>query len=97
MRDFLLKENGFKEIWADLRSNFERESHEQLKQCCLSQLYIDIMLLRIPSFLPKETAELRKSANAKFLFLQYATQNILYHANSAEKDSISQIGFLETF
>ncbi|KAM7209925.1 hypothetical protein V8F06_014692 [Rhypophila decipiens] len=97
VRDFLLKENGLKEIWADLGSNFGGESHERLKQCCLSQLCVDITRFGIPDPFPKEAAELRKSANTKFPFLEYATQNVLYHADSAEKGGVSQMGFLQCF
>ncbi|KAH8889013.1 ankyrin [Thozetella sp. PMI_491] len=102
VRDFLLKDNGFQRIWPDLGSNFEGESQERLKQCCLSQLHIDIATpLGISSSLPKayslEAIELRQLADKKFPLLEYATQNILYHADAAEAGGVSQASFLHSF
>jgi hypothetical protein len=102
VRDFLLKEEGLKEIWSDLGSNFEGESYERLKQCCMSQLTISISTsLGISGSLPpassKRAVELRQLVNKKFPFLEYATQNVLYHADAAERGSIGQISFLHSF
>ena len=102
VKDFLLKENGLREIWSDLGGNFEGASHERLKQCCLSYIHIDIATsLEIAGSLPtantQKAAELRQSANEKFPFLEYATQNVLYHADAAEEGGISQMGFLQSF
>ncbi|KAH6844621.1 hypothetical protein B0I37DRAFT_327314, partial [Chaetomium sp. MPI-CAGE-AT-0009] len=102
VRDFLLKENGLREIWSDLGGNFEGAIHEQLKQCCLTYMRIDIATsLEIPSSLPaantEGAAKLRQSANEKFPFLEYATQNVLYHADAAEAGGISQADFLQSF
>ncbi|KAK3360961.1 hypothetical protein B0T24DRAFT_120609 [Lasiosphaeria ovina] len=85
-----------------IHDNFEGESHERLKQCCLSQLYIDITTpLGIPSTLApassEESAQLRHSADNKFPFLEYATRNILYHTDSAEAGGINQLDFLHSF
>ncbi|KXX80367.1 Protein SERAC1 [Madurella mycetomatis] len=102
VKDFLLKENGLREIWSDLGGNFKGISHERLKQCCLSYMRIDITTsLKITGSLPlantKEAGKLRQSANEKFPFLEYATQNVLYHADAAEEGGISQISFLRSF
>jgi ankyrin repeat protein len=107
VRDFLLKENGLREIWHDLGTNFEARflegvSHERLKQCCLNYTRIDIATsLDIAGSLPtaktQQAAELRQSANQKFPFLEYATHNVLYHADAAEQGGISQIDFLQSF
>ena len=42
VKDFLLKENGLGKIWSDLGSNFLEQSHERLKQCCLSYRNLDV-------------------------------------------------------
>ncbi|GAB1317667.1 hypothetical protein MFIFM68171_07877 [Madurella fahalii] len=102
VKDFLLKENGLREIWSDLGGNFEGASQERLKQCCLSYISIDIATsLEIAGSLPtantQKAAELRQSANEKFPFLEYATRNVLYHADAAEEGGISQIDFLQSF
>ncbi|ORY09451.1 heterokaryon incompatibility protein-domain-containing protein, partial [Clohesyomyces aquaticus] len=95
VRDFLLKEDGLSDIWPNLRSNLQGQSHEQLKQCCLAYMNTDVFAaLKIPEKLPKassqEAADLRKSANNWFPFLEYAVQNVLYHADLAEKSGIAQ-------
>ncbi|KID93484.1 Pfs, NB-ARC and Ankyrin domain protein, partial [Metarhizium majus ARSEF 297] len=100
--DFFLKENGLKEIWSDLGTNFQGKSHERLKQCCLNYMNIDIHTdLNISSSLPKasslQAAELRHAADKAFPFLEYAVRNILYHANAAEGGGVEQTGILEIF
>jgi ankyrin repeat protein len=102
VRDFLLKENGLMEIWSDLGGNFEAASHDQLKQCCLTYMHINTAIaLKIAGSLPTENiervAKLRQLADKKFPFLEYATKNVLYHANAAEAGGISQASFLQSF
>jgi ankyrin repeat protein len=102
VRDFLLKENGLGKIWPELGSNFPGKSHERLKQCCLNYISIDVAVpLKIPDDLPKatlsEAASLRKSATQRFPFLEYAVRNILYHAETAAGEGISQASFLDSF
>ncbi|KAK2608997.1 hypothetical protein QQS21_002477 [Conoideocrella luteorostrata] len=102
VRDFLLKENGLKEIWLDIGNHFQGQCHERLKQCCLSYITINIYAdLSLDSALPKassqQAAELRQSADKAFPFLEYAVRNILYHADAAEGGGFEQTGFLEGF
>ena len=102
VRDFLLKENGLSKIWPEFRSNFQGQSHERLKQCCYNQLSIDAAtLLVLPDVLPKashsHSAYLRNSAAVKFPFLEYAVQDVLYHADAAAGGGISQTDFLNGF
>ncbi|CAN9191527.1 unnamed protein product [Alternaria alternata] len=102
VRDFLLKENGLGRIWPEFGSNFQGQSHERLKQCCFNYINIDVATpLKIPDDLPKassqEATSLRKSATQTFPFLEYATRNVLYHADAAEGGGISQADFLKCF
>ena len=102
VRDFLLKENGLGEIWPEYGNNFQGQSHNRLKQCYLDYISIDVVTpLQIPDRLPKasspEAAGLRKSATQKFPFLEYAARNVLYHADAAEGEGISQADFLDSF
>ncbi|KAH7176156.1 hypothetical protein EDB81DRAFT_32969 [Dactylonectria macrodidyma] len=101
VRDFLLKENGLKEIWSDLGGNFQGESHERLKQCCLGYMSIGIADLNISVSLPKASsqraAEARQSADTAFPFLEYAVRNVLYHADAAGVGGVNQTSFLQTF
>lgn len=52
VKDFLLKENGLKEIWSGLGGNFQGESHERLKLCCLRYMSV-ASCLNIGDSLPK--------------------------------------------
>jgi ankyrin repeat protein len=102
VRDFLLKENGLGKIWPELGCNFRGQSHERLKQCCLNYLSIDAVTpLGIPRTLPKASskpaADLRDQATQKYPFLEYAVQNVLYHADTAAGNDIAQTDFLESF
>ncbi|KAJ6197954.1 ankyrin repeat domain-containing protein [Bipolaris maydis] len=102
VRDFLLKENGLSKIWPEYSNNFQSQSHERLKQCCFDYISIDVATpLQIPDELPKassqQAANLRKSATQVFPFLEYATRNMLYHADAAEGGGISQAKFLDRF
>ncbi len=102
VRDFLLKEDGFGNIWPDLRSNLVGQSHQQLKCCCLAYMSIDVFsYLEIPKCLPKansqEATDLRNSATNAFPFLEYAVRNTLYHANAAEGSDIAQGAFCQNF
>ncbi len=74
VRDFLLKGNGLQEIWPDLGDRFQGQSHERLKECCLTYICSDITgPLRLHRQLPgasrKDAADLRDSAQKSFPFL----------------------------
>ncbi|KAH7398566.1 hypothetical protein BKA66DRAFT_391331, partial [Pyrenochaeta sp. MPI-SDFR-AT-0127] len=102
VRDFLLKENGLGTIWPDLQNNFRGRSHERLKQCCAAYLTLDVeTALPIPYSPPKASSQrasdLRDSANSAFPFLEYAVQNVLYHADAAEAAHIAQEEFVRDF
>jgi ankyrin repeat protein len=102
VRDFLLKENGLSTIWPEFKSNFQGQSHDRLKQCCLDYININISApLNIPSDLPKafsqQAADLRMSVTQRYPFLEYAVHNVLHHADTAECGGISQAGFLDIF
>ncbi|KAH8800287.1 Pfs, NB-ARC and ankyrin domain protein [Xylogone sp. PMI_703] len=102
VKDFLLKENGLKEIWSDLGQNFQGESHERLKQCCVDYMSMSIVdLINLSDSYSKssfqEAADLRKWLDETFPFLEYAVHNVLYHADSAEGGGVDQADFLSSF
>jgi ankyrin repeat protein len=102
VRDFLLKEDGLGDLWPNLRSNLQGQCHERLKQCCLAYMSTDVFAaLEIPKELPQasspQAADLRKSANEMFPFLEYAVQNVLHHADLAEGSGIAQRNFILGF
>ncbi|KAI1451315.1 ankyrin repeat-containing domain protein [Annulohypoxylon moriforme] len=100
--DFLLKEKGLQEIWPELEPNLRGKSHDKLRQCCLAYLSNKIVKnFDLPQPLPKASApeakSLREKTANKLPFLEYASQNVLYHADRAQSDEISQKDFLEAF
>lgn len=101
VRDFLLKDNGLRDIWPDLGDRFHGQSHEQLKECCLTYTSNVVSTLYLPEPLPKassqDAAALRDRTQQFSPFLEYATRNVLYHADKAESDGINQSGFLRNF
>jgi ankyrin repeat protein len=100
VRDFLLKENGLSKVWPEYKDNFPGQSHERLTQCSWNYLNIGIKTsLDVPNVLPKansqEAIDLRLSAERHFPFLEYAVQNLFYHANLTEGHGISQANILK--
>ncbi|KAL7958586.1 hypothetical protein V8C34DRAFT_323989 [Trichoderma compactum] len=101
VRDFLIKDNGIRQLWPNHAENFESYSHDRLKQCCDNYCNIDISE-RVPQGEPmpkassEEAKELRTRVSEEFPFLDYATRHVLHHANAAEHD-IPQATFLRNF
>lgn len=99
VRDFLLKENGLKEIWPDLGTKFQGKSHQSLKRCCLTYISTDLYtnLDLLPKASSEHATELREWIRKAFPFSKYAVQNVLYHADAAEGGEVEQTSFLEEF
>ncbi|KAF3070069.1 Ankyrin repeat domain-containing protein 50 [Trichoderma lentiforme] len=102
VKDYLLKENGLRDIWPDLPADVRAESHERLKQCCLNHIaFGKTAYPKIGAALAKASSEeaknQRQSTNASSPFLEYAVKNVLHHANEAEASGINQAEFLKEF
>ncbi|PYH71859.1 ankyrin [Aspergillus vadensis CBS 113365] len=102
VRDFLLKENGLRELWPEHQGNFEASSHDRLKQCCNNTLLSETSNRIadeqfIASASRDELKALRGSVCRKVPFLQYAVHNVLQHSEAAEKGGIRQGCFLGNF
>lgn len=100
VNDFLLRENGLMEICPDLGIDFQGQSHERLKQCCLMQMTIAArsnLGHSLPVASSPEATQLRQSVHREFPFLEYAIQNVLHHGDAAEGGGVSQLGFIQTF
>ncbi|XWX02319.1 hypothetical protein V2A60_010356 [Cordyceps javanica] len=66
VKDFLLKDNGFSDLWPELVAGFEGQSHESLKWCCFNYIEIDIYAaLAIESSLPEEGTKHARNLNQK--------------------------------
>ncbi|TKA79213.1 hypothetical protein B0A55_03970, partial [Friedmanniomyces simplex] len=88
VRDFLLKDGGIYQLWPELGNDLCSKSHDRLKNCC--QIYIHVNSSCCGSLyetLPKASStaakDLRTSLALRFPFLEYACQNVLYHADQA--------------
>jgi ankyrin repeat protein/nucleoside phosphorylase len=102
VRDFLLKENGLCKIWPDFGSNLQGQSHDRLKQCCLTYIRVDVsnhvdLNKSLAKASSKQAASLRESVAKAFPFLEYAVRNVLYHADAAEGSGIAQGDFIQGF
>lgn len=102
IKDFLLKENGLRNIWPNLRSNLQGQSYERLRDCCFN--YISIITSAYLEFcnsllkaLLKKTAARRESASSVFHFLEYTVRNVLYHTDVAAGCGIAQENFIQSF
>jgi ankyrin repeat protein len=101
VQDFLIKDNGLYDLWPDLAEDFPSMSHERLKQCCYNHIQTNISNYVAPDkTLPKaesdEAKSLRDKISGMFPFLQYATCNVLYHADRAAT-RLPQVDFLKAF
>jgi ankyrin repeat protein len=102
VRDYLLKENGLRQLWNDLKINTAGLSHDRLKECCLNYIKADInthfatQKPRTPQ-IRSNAADVRERISRKFPFLVYTTENILYHADTAQAEGVSQDRFLQEF
>ena len=102
VRDFLIKDNGLRDIWPELGLECSSPSHEKLKQCCLlymnHHLVMDHALLHDALTTPplKERSNKESEIIKEYPFLKYASQHLLYHANAAAK-LVPQDVFLSLF
>ena len=102
VRDFLVKENGLGELFPDLGGNFQGQSHDRLKQCCLIYMGIDHsahlgMGKPLPEASEEEAADLRQLATKMFPFLEYAIRTVLCHADAAESRGVDQSDLIRRF
>ncbi len=90
-------------MWPNLGNNFLGESQEQLKKCCFAYMNISIANLGInvdavsPNPSPSQTTAIRQELDRRFPLLEYAVRNVLYHADAAEGEGVSQMSFLSDF
>ncbi|KAK3943420.1 hypothetical protein QBC46DRAFT_254271 [Diplogelasinospora grovesii] len=93
VRDFLVKENGLRELWPDLGFEWESRSHERLRRCCATYLSLPGVQAIVNG---PEDGDERDALAGRYSFLEYATQQVLYHANVAAL-VIPQDDFLSQF
>ncbi|KAK2596314.1 hypothetical protein N8I77_013210 [Diaporthe amygdali] len=106
VRDFLIKDNGLRDLWHELGENVESLSHDRLKQCCLAYISVDTSgylpssssptSTTLPKASSNEAKAMRESVSAKFPFLEYAVHQVFYHANEAAA-GLQKSTFLDKF
>ena len=101
VRDFLVKDNGLRDLWPELGEDFQSLSHDRLKQCCYVRIRIHMATHKAPpETLPEASSftanMLRQLTSAGSPFLEYATSYVLYHADLAAV-GLPQNDFLKDF
>ncbi|KAL6887401.1 ankyrin [Trichoderma longibrachiatum] len=102
VKDYLLKDDGLKQIWSDLGSSYVAGSHNRLKEGCANYIalgksaYHKAIDLELKASSAQAKAQ-REAANGSFPFLQYAVKHIWHHANEAQAGNVDQAEFLKSF
>jgi ankyrin repeat protein/nucleoside phosphorylase len=99
VRDFFFNENGLSGVWPELRTNLSGFSHERLKKFSLEYMTIATSQLRDMEDSPG-SADLKDTYTQgmkKFPFLDYAAQNVLWHADMAAGAGVTQESFILDF
>ncbi|VUC33716.1 unnamed protein product [Clonostachys rosea] len=102
VRDYLIKENGIRDLWGDRWQNFAASSHDRLKECCYQYMKVNIeptiegRLAPDNSEPKKDRKELGAQILIKFPFLEYATSHLLCHAEAASP-VILEFDFVRNF
>ena len=99
VREFLLGKNGFSKLRLELGRGL---SHDRLKQCCYNSVMIDTSAflpsdMELPAASSEKAKGLRESISQKWPFLKYAVRNVLYHADVADGQGVSQRAFVKNF
>ena len=99
VREFLLGKNGFNKLRLELGCGL---SHDRLKQCCYNCMMIDTSAflpsnMELPVASSEEAKGLRKTVSQELPFLDYAVHNVLYHADVADGQGVTQKAVLEKF
>ncbi|OCK98199.1 uncharacterized protein K441DRAFT_741253, partial [Cenococcum geophilum 1.58] len=99
--EFLHSDEAISQIWKEHRSVFRGKSHNRLKHYCLR--FLEGLAtpvsgnpdeVEFPSYRRWKVPPLIDPLS---IFATYAVENILYHANEAERDGVTQAQFLQYF
>ncbi|KAJ5769237.1 hypothetical protein N7520_003796 [Penicillium odoratum] len=96
VRDFLIKDKGLFELWPELGFDPEGIGHDKLRQCC--ELYTNhpVICTFVSSLLSQSSPNEMSEISKNYPFLEYASQDVLHHANAAAK-VVPQDEFLSSF
>jgi ankyrin repeat protein len=88
VRDFLLKDGGLEALWREIGdNNVTHYCHDILKDCCDQYLNHPLIIRELPPQSRRakrqERHDIRQKLLDKYPLLQYACQNVLWHADAA--------------
>ncbi|KAK3348763.1 ankyrin repeat-containing domain protein [Lasiosphaeria hispida] len=106
VRDFLLGKDGRRKRWSGFEDGLAGNAQDTLKSICLAQVEIAIsrdpaLMVHInrpgaPDLIGAATPTFT-IANDTYPFLEYASENVLYHSDRAQLEGLSQGDFVKTF
>ncbi|KAF5682797.1 ankyrin protein 3 [Fusarium denticulatum] len=96
VRDFLIKDKGLYQLWPELGVDWESQAHERLKLCCNAYVFHRAIGKAIDGQQSTEAESIKDDLLKQFLFLEYASQYVLGHANAAAY-KITQQRFISEF
>ncbi|KAF5578282.1 ankyrin protein 3 [Fusarium pseudoanthophilum] len=94
VRDFLVKDKGLHELWPELGPDWESVGHERLKLCCYAYFELFTVNKKFEDSYFVLAEPLAETEN--YPFLEYASQFVLYHSDSAAS-TVNQLSFLDNF
>jgi hypothetical protein len=106
VRDFLLKDGGMEKLPIGGK-NVDGQGHDALKRICMLHLKVwnaanpqkyksRHFYRKPPNYTPLAHID-RDQVSTGLPFLEYAVQNVLCHANKAEREGVPQVEFLQDF
>lgn len=94
VRDFLVKDGGLYNMWPELGLEWEAASQERLRRCCTRYLSLPI----VHPIVDKPMDESARDALAQeYPLLEYASEQVLPHADAAAALGVPQDSFLSEF
>ncbi|KXJ87912.1 hypothetical protein Micbo1qcDRAFT_151471 [Microdochium bolleyi] len=83
VRDYLVKEKGLQDIWPDLGFEWHAVAHENLRRYCETYMTHPVIRRAIDPYRFINVAPSAMGLAKAYAFLEYATRNILEHADLA--------------
>ena len=98
VREFLLQPGTLSQLWSGFDNLAPGPSHQRLRQCC--RLYLDFLDHKEFEGLIDDgdsSLTLKEKIHNSFPFLEYAVEQLLAHAEEAEKLNFSEAVFITCF
>jgi ankyrin repeat protein len=96
VRDFLVKENGLRDLWPDLGLEWEAQAHEKLRHSCSTYLSLPAVQPILERHEEVDQQDEEGVPTERYPFLEYASQQVLHHSDAAAV-AIPQDEFISQF